>query len=156
MARIATLSNGAIFVRSTIGINGIGAVVFLVGLAVVTCEVGADLSSNTSAVANLEVFNLGANLYDFADDFVADAQRKGDIFSPSASYSVDVGCANATRIDSNVDIVVLELLQWKLWFESGECSCMREFRFKPTSCRLNVLQLPFLISVTANASVVSG
>lgn len=53
MAGVTTLSDGTILVRGAICIDRIGAVVFLVGLAVVTCEVGADLSPDTGAVADL-------------------------------------------------------------------------------------------------------
>lgn len=87
---------------------------------------------------------------------MADAQRQRDLLSPSTSYCVDVGCANAARVNGDVDIVVFELLEWKLRLESESCVYMGESRLGPTSCRLNVLQFPFLMSVTAKASVVSG
>lgn len=99
---------------STVCVDLVGAVVLLVRLAVVASQVGANLSTNTSAVANLNLGDLGADLDDLADNLVSYAERKRNVLSPSASDGVDVGCADTAGIDGNVNIVLLELLEGKL------------------------------------------
>jgi hypothetical protein len=101
-------------VLSTVCVDLVGAVVLLVGLAVVASQVGTDLSTNTSAVSDLDLGDLGADLDDLSDDLVSYAERKRDVLSPSASNGVDVRSANTAGIDGNVDIVLLKLLEGKL------------------------------------------
>ena len=99
---------------STICVDLVGAVVLLVGLAVVAGQVGANLGTNTSAVANLDLCDLGADLDDLADDLVSYAERKRDVLSPSTGDGVNVRRADTASIDGNIDIVLLELLEGKL------------------------------------------
>ena len=49
------------------------AVVLLIRLAVDAVQVGADLSTNTNSVADLDSLHIFANLDGLADDLVADA-----------------------------------------------------------------------------------
>jgi hypothetical protein len=130
----------------------VGAVVLVVGLALRACQVGPDLSANTSAVSNLEVLDLRTDLDDLANDLVADAERERDVFAPAAGNCVDVRGADTASVNGDVYIMVFELLEGQLspisdipaaWFEQLH-----------TSLRVKLLQ--FLISVTAKASVVSG
>lgn len=58
----ATLGNGTIFVWCAVGVDRVGAVVFLVGLAVVAGQIGLDLSADTDTVSNPTVVReLGKN-----------------------------------------------------------------------------------------------
>lgn len=90
MARVTSLRNRAIGVLGAIGIDRVGAVVFLVGLAVVAGEVSADLGADADAVADLQVLDLGAGLYDFTDDLVTHAEGERDVLAPAAGDGVDV------------------------------------------------------------------
>lgn len=114
MARVTTLCDGAILVRSAVCIDGIRAVVLLVRFAVVAREIGTNLGSNASAIADLEILDLGTDFDDLADDFVAYAERKRDLFSPAAGDGVNVGRANTTCVDGNVDIIIFKLFQREL------------------------------------------
>lgn len=78
MAGVTALSNGAISVLGAICVDGVGAVVFLVVLALWAGKVGANLSTNTGTVANLDPGNLAADLDDLANNFVSYAEGKGN------------------------------------------------------------------------------
>ena len=58
MAGVTTLSDSAISVLSTVCVDGVGAVVLLVGLALRAGKVGSNLGTNTSTVANLDLGDL--------------------------------------------------------------------------------------------------
>jgi hypothetical protein len=64
--------------------------VLLVVLALIARQVGTDLSSNTSAVANLDAGDLVANLDNLSDNLVSYAKRKRDLLSPSTGDGVDI------------------------------------------------------------------
>lgn len=86
---IATLGDGAIFVRGAVCVDRVGAVVFLVGLAVVASQVGLNLGSHTDAVANLNRLDSRTNLDGATDDFVANtagAQSACGPWSDTAFY----------------------------------------------------------------------
>lgn len=89
MTRISTLGDDTVGVRSTVGVDLVGAVVLLVRLAVVASEIGADLSTDTDAVADLDVLDLASDLDGTTDDFVAYAEGEGSL-APSTSDGVDV------------------------------------------------------------------
>lgn len=50
--RVTTLSNGSVWVWSTVGVDHVWAVVLLVSLAVVASQVGTNLGTNTDTVAD--------------------------------------------------------------------------------------------------------
>jgi len=52
VARVTTLSNGAVWVWGTVCVDRIGAVVLLIGLAVVASQVSTDLSADTDTVSD--------------------------------------------------------------------------------------------------------
>lgn len=114
MAGVATLGDSSIGVLCAVGVELVGAVVLLVGLAVVAREVGTDLSTNTNAVSDLDVFNLGANLDGLANDLVSYAKRERDVPAPAAIDLVDIGRADTASVDGNVNVVLLELLKRNL------------------------------------------
>lgn len=58
MARVATLGNSAISVLGAVCVDGVGAVVLLVALALGAGKIGSDLGTNTSTVANLDLGDL--------------------------------------------------------------------------------------------------
>jgi hypothetical protein len=76
VARESALSDGAVRVLCAIGFNLVGAVVLLVGLAIVARKVGTNLSSNTNSVSNLNVLNLRTDLNGLANNLVAYAKRE--------------------------------------------------------------------------------
>ena len=128
---VTTLRDGAIRVRCTVCVDGVGAVVLLVSLAVVAGQVGTNLSTNTdwivvnmvclqielwterTSVADLAVRDLVADLDDLANDLVANAKRKGSV-TPTSSDGVKIGSTDTTSLNGNVDIVLLELLELEL------------------------------------------
>jgi hypothetical protein len=114
VAGVSSLRNGTVGMLSTVCVDLVGAVVLHVVLAVVACEIGTDLSSNTNAVSNLDLGDLAANLDGLADDLVSNAERKGNIFSPSSGYGVDIRGADTASINGDVNIIILELLERKL------------------------------------------
>jgi hypothetical protein len=108
------LRNSAIGVLGSVGVNLVGAVVLLVVLALVAGQVGTNLSTNTSAISNLDASDLVANLDDLSDNLVSYAERKRDVLSPSTGDGVNIGGANTAGVDRNVNVVLLELLERKL------------------------------------------
>ena len=73
----------------TVGINLIWAIVLLIRFAVVASEIGADLCSNTHAVANFHSLHTVADLDGLADDLVTDTD--GDwAFAPTSVDSMDI------------------------------------------------------------------
>jgi hypothetical protein len=114
VARVTSLCYSAVRVLGTVGIDLVGAVVLLVVLALVASKIGTDLGTRTSAVANLDLGDLGSDLDDAANDLVSYAEGKRNVLSPSTSDGVDIRSADTTGIDGDIDIVVLELLKGKL------------------------------------------
>ena len=51
------------------------AVVFIVALALWTFQASPNLSANTDAIADLDIFDCGANLDGVPDNFMTDANR---------------------------------------------------------------------------------
>ena len=90
VGRVTSLGDGAVGMLSTVGIDLVGAVVLLVGLAVVAGKIGANLSTGSHTVANLVLGDLGSDLDDAANDLVSYAQGKGNVVSPSTGDGVDV------------------------------------------------------------------
>jgi hypothetical protein len=119
-------------VLSTICVDLVGAVVLLVGLAVVASQVGADLRTNTNTVTDLHLGDLGADLDDLANDLVAYAEGQRDVLSPSSGDGVDVGSADTAGINGYVDIVVLKLLEGKL--APGQCLSYSSVQFAVPPC----------------------
>lgn len=114
MAGVAAHGDSSVGVRRAIGVDGVGAVVLLVGFAVSAGQIGRDLGAHASAIANLEVLHILADLDDLADDFVADAERKRDIGAPATGDGVDVTGADAAGVNGNVDVAVAKGLQLEL------------------------------------------
>jgi DNA-binding MarR family transcriptional regulator len=114
MARVSTLCDCAVCVLSTVCVDLVGAVVFLVVLALVASKIGTDLSTNTSAVSNLDAGDLVADLDDLANNLVSYTERQRELLAPSSSDGVDIRCADTAGVNSNVDIVLFELLKRKL------------------------------------------
>ena len=92
----------------------VGAVVLLVGLAVVAGKIGANLSTGSHTVADLVLGDLASDLDDAANDLVSYAERERNVLAPSTGDGVDVRGADTASINGDVDIVVLKLLQGKL------------------------------------------
>jgi hypothetical protein len=114
MARVTTLCDCAVGVLGTVCVDLVGAVVLLVVLALVAGKIGANLSTDTSAVSNLDAGDLVTDLDNLADNLVSYAERKRKLLSPSSGNGVDVRSADTAGVNSNVDIVLLEFLERKL------------------------------------------
>lgn len=113
VAGVTTLSHGAVAVLCAIGVDGVGAVVLLVGLAVVAGQVGLDLRSHADAVADLDRLHVLADLDGFTDDFVTNAEGHGGL-APAAADGVNVRRADTTSVDGNVNVAVFEGLEGEL------------------------------------------
>ena len=76
MAGVTTLRNSATAVLSTVCVDLVGAVVLVVVLALLASKIGANLGTNTGAVANLDPSDLVADLDYLANDLVSYAEGK--------------------------------------------------------------------------------
>lgn len=112
--RVTSLRDGAVRVLSTIRIDLVRAVVLLVCLTVVASKVGTDLGTRADTVAHFVLGNLGSDLDDTTNNLVSYAKRKRNVLTPSTSDGMDIRSADTAGINSNVNIVVLKLLQGKL------------------------------------------
>jgi hypothetical protein len=108
------------------------AVVLVVALALLALQARPDLSSHTDTVSDLAAGHLIADLDSMADDLMANADRKRD-FAPAAGDGVNVGSADTTTLDLDVDVVGAELLGFELWILSA-CPRQREL--------LSVINIP--------------
>ena len=115
MARIPALRDRAVGVRRAKRIDRVGAIVLLVCLAVLARQVGADLRTNTHAVADLDGLHVLADLDSLADDLVADANGERAA-APAAVDGVDIAAADAAAVDGDVDVAVFEGLELELWW----------------------------------------
>lgn len=95
MRGIAALGDSSVRIRSAVGIDLIRAVVFLIGLAISTGEIGSNLCAYTDAVANFDVLDLASNLDCSANNLVTNAEGKGNV-TPSSGDGVDVRAAHTT------------------------------------------------------------
>ena len=86
---ITTLCNCSIGVRCAIGIDCLGAVVFLVGLAVVASQIGANLGTDTDSVADLDGSHVLADLDGAANNLVTDTKGKRNL-SPTSRNAVEI------------------------------------------------------------------
>jgi len=78
-----------------------------------TCQVGANLSTNTNAVADFDVLDLVTDLDRTADNLVADAERERCL-APSTGDGVNIGAANTAGVNGNVDVFILKRLELEL------------------------------------------
>jgi hypothetical protein len=101
-------------VLSSVSVDLVGAVVLLVVFALVASQVGTDLSTNTGTVTDLNASDLVSDLDDLSDDLVSYAERKRDLLSPTTSDGVNIGSANTARVDGNVNVIFLKLLEGEL------------------------------------------
>ena len=74
---VASLRNGTIFVWCAVGVYRVGAVVLLVRFAVVACEIGLDLCTNTNTVTDLDRLHIFANLDSLANHLERDMLAGG-------------------------------------------------------------------------------
>lgn len=72
---VSSLGFGAVGEFSVIGVDHVGAVVFVVVFAGAAFEAGEALGTYTGALPNLDVFDIGTDASDFADDFVTGRRR---------------------------------------------------------------------------------
>ena len=130
MTRITSLRYRPILVRRAIGIwnnsadhsrrenvvstrtNHVRAIVFLICLAKFAFQARLDLSTYANSVANLDGGHLVADLDSSTDDLVTDTDGKGAV-TPAASDGVDIGAADTTALNLDVNVTVFE----RLWLE---------------------------------------
>ena len=96
------------------------AVVLVVRLAKLALQTGTDLSANTNAVSNLDGCHLVTDLDSLADNFMTNADWER-AFAPTASDSMDVGAADSTALNLDVDITVFELFRFELVTRLAMC-----------------------------------
>jgi len=129
--RVTTLGNGTIWVWGTICVNGVWAVVLLVSLAVVASQVSADLGTNTDTVSDpvrllvrgvacvvtaclLDGLYVLADLNGATNNLVTDTEWERSL-TPTTSDGVDIGSADTTSVNGNVNVAVLERLELELY-----------------------------------------
>ena len=86
----------------------------MVRFAVDAIQISADLSSHAHTIPNLDCSDLVTDSNGASDDFMAYAKRKWDIFTPTAVDGVNIGCAHATSVNGNVNVVRLKGLEFDL------------------------------------------
>lgn len=94
------------------------AIVLIVTLALWALQARPNLGTDTSTVADLECRDLGANFYDLANDLMTD----GDWcwrFTPTSCDGMNIGTADTTALNLDVNIVVAEGL-WLELFIAGQ------------------------------------
>ena len=94
--------------------NLFGAIVFIARLAHLAVQACLDLCTHPDTISNLDSRHLVAHFDYLANNFMANAKRKM-WFPPAAGDCVDVGAADSTCLDLNVDIIFFK----GLWFELG-------------------------------------
>jgi hypothetical protein len=110
VGRVTTLADNArLWVRSTVCVDHLGAVVLLVRLAVDTLSASSDLGTNTNSLSLLELGDLVTCPQYAADNLVSNAKRQRCL-SPSSSDGVDIRAADTAGINGNINIVLLERL----------------------------------------------
>ena len=122
--RVASLCDSTVRVFSTVGVDLVRAVVFLVVLALVASKICANLGTRTSTVTDLDLGDLGPDLDNTTNNLVPYAERKRDVLSPSTGDSMDIRSADTASINGNIDIVILELLERKLFCLSAIVPCL--------------------------------
>ncbi|KAI7197850.1 alcohol dehydrogenase [Hortaea werneckii] len=100
---VATLREGAITVLCAESVDGIRAVVFLVGLAVGAGQVSLNLRTDTDTVTFLDGLHVLADPDSLANDLVADAERHRGV-TPAAIDGVQVGSADTAALNGDIDI----------------------------------------------------
>jgi len=107
------LREGAITVLCAESVDGIRAVVLLVGLAVGAGQVGLNLRTDTDTVTFLDGLHVLADPDSLANDLVADAERHRSV-TPAAIDGVQVRSADTAALNGDIDIAVLEGLELEL------------------------------------------
>ena len=106
---IAALGEVAVFVLLPVGEgDATFAVLFFSGPATGAGAVGVNDDADANEVAHFELRDGGANGFDGADDLMT-RHHWVDRVAPLIADGVDVGVADAAPLDSDVDIVVVEL-----------------------------------------------
>lgn len=96
-------------VDTTVGVDGLLAVGLVAVLAVDALEASLCLGTNTNAVADLDVLDLGSDTDGLSDNLVADAARvRGR--APAGAQHVNVATADTAVGDLDVDVGLLPLL----------------------------------------------
>lgn len=108
------MADSTVGVLSTIGIDLVRAVVLVIRFAVLACQIGSNLCADTCSVSDFEVLDFRADFDDFANDLVAYAEGKWDVFAPAAGDGVDVRGADTAGVDGNIYVMVFELLEGHL------------------------------------------
>ncbi len=93
VACVTSLRNCSIFVWCSVGIDLIGAVVLLIGLAVFTCEICLNLCTNTDPVSDFDGLHIFADFDRLTNYFMTNAQWQWN-FSPTTSDGVNIGTAD--------------------------------------------------------------
>jgi len=155
MAGVSTLCHGTVLVLRTVSVDSGRAIVLLIGLAVVAGQIGLDLSSDTHTVSDLDGLDSVANLDCAANDFVAYTERQRCL-APTSGDCVDIGGADTTCLNGNVNVAVLEGLELELERRSDKCHVKQisergQWRTSPFENLLHSLW-----EWTMNPSAVSG
>jgi hypothetical protein len=114
MAGISALANGAVLIRRSICIYQVRTVVLLVSLAVVTGQVCPNLRANSNTITNFDSLHFGAYFDCLPNDLVTYTQRSRK-FAPSSADGVNIRATYPASVDSNINIIVFERLEFELY-----------------------------------------
>lgn len=93
--------------------NLFGAIVLIVRLAHLAVQACPDLCTHPNTISNLDSRHLIAHFDCLADNLVTNAKRK-IWFAPAAGDCVDIGAADSTCLDLDVDIIFFKGLRFEL------------------------------------------
>ena len=120
-------------------------VVLIIRLAKLALQAGADLSTNSNAVSDLDSGHLVANFDGLANDFMTNADWERAI-TPTAIDCVDIGAANPAAFNLDVDVAVFELLRFELILLSAFGSCTSPLSMVPVVAHFFLLEItPFAL-----------
>ena len=97
-------------------------IVFIIRLAKLALQAGADLGTNSNTVSDLDRGHLIANFDGLANNFMTNADWERAI-TPTTIDCVDIGAADPAAFNLDVDVAVFEFLRFELILLSGLGSC---------------------------------
>lgn len=96
------------------------AVILIVALALFALQTRPDLCSHADSVADFDGLHFVTHFDGMANDLVTDTDWERTV-APSTVNGVDIGTADTAAFDTDIDVVLVELLGLELW--SGVSGC---------------------------------
>lgn len=85
----------------------------MVCLAILACQIGADLCTDANTVSNLDVRDFRSYFYGATDNFVTDTNWQRDL-APAAGDGVHITATHSACIDGDINVMVFKGLKFEL------------------------------------------